>query len=225
MAKRKSKRQPEPPPELPFFDLPLHPEAESGNEADSELAGDAPDDGAEVAGRVPASPAAGPDDPPSEEAPTERQRTLFGDEAEVGDGEVPGEEAVAVWPHRLRAGLADLTIHVLMLAVAAIAALRLGVDLDASHWPPFAGLALIFSFLYWMVPVAFWGQTPGMAWVGHAARSLDDEPLTFRQTFLRWLGALLTAALAGLPQLLSLKGGASLSDRMSASKTVVLRSI
>ncbi|NJL29066.1 MAG: hypothetical protein HC897_14870 [Thermoanaerobaculia bacterium] len=84
---------------------------------------------------------------------------------------------------------------------------------------PFAILALVFSFLYCVVPLAFWGRTPGMVMSHEIARSLDDQPLSFGQTILRWLGALITLALAGLPTLLALIGGRSLADQISGSKT------
>ncbi len=94
----------------------------------------------------------------------------------------------------------------------------MGVVVTVADWQPFVVLALVFSFLYWVVPLAFWGQTPGMAWVGHSARSSSGEPLSFGQTFLRWLGAVFTLALAGFPLLLALSGR-SFTDRLSDSRT------
>ena len=248
MAKKRKKRK-TPTLDLPLFDLPMQAQAVSCDVEDAALAaGDVPQAGDELATSAPAT-AREPDELPDDDLPEESvpeavdlavqahlsedspvQHSLFETE-EVVDGGVDSpptvagseeEEILASWSERLRAGLADLLMHVLMLAVAITVAYRLGVELRWSFWPPFAGLALIFSFLYWMVPVAFWGQTPGMAWVGQAARSVGDEPLTFYQAFLRWAGALITTALAGLPQLLSLKAGGSLSDRLSESKTVSL---
>lgn len=120
---------------------------------------------------------------------------------------------------RLLSGIADLAIQLLMLGLAVTATHGLGVVITSADWMPLALLSLSFSFLYWFVPLAFWGQTPGMAWVGHAARAASGEPLSFRQTFLRWLGALMTLGLAGLPLILAWTGG-SLSDRISGSQTV-----
>lgn len=131
-------------------------------------------------------------------------------------------EGTAVsWSQRLLAGLVDLAVHGVVLLVMLGATIALGVRPDLGAWPSFALLMLAFSFPYWVIPLAFWGQTPGMAWLGHGARALDDEPLTFGQAMLRWLGALLTAALVGLPLALAL-GGSSMSDRLSQSKTVPL---
>lgn len=147
-------------------------------------------------------------------------------EAHTADGEFEefddlGPEEIASPVDRLVAGLADLGVHAAMLAVAAGSTMALGVSVGTGDWPPFAGLALVFSFLYWIIPLAFWGQTPGMAWIGNAARSNDDEPLSFGQALLRWFGALVTLVLVGLPLLLAL-GGRSLSDRLSDSKTLVI---
>jgi len=119
---------------------------------------------------------------------------------------------------RLLGGLADLAAQLTALGSAVAAAYWLGVAVTVADWQPFGILAVVFSFLYWIVPLAFWGQTPGMAWVGQTARSTSGEPLSFGQTILRWLGAVLTLALAGLPMLLALTGR-SLTDRISGSRT------
>ena len=75
-----------------------------------------------------------------------------------------------------------------------------------------------FSFLYSVVTLAFWGQTPGMVAAGLMARSHGDQPLSFGQTGLRWLAGLLTVALGGLPLLVALTGR-SFADRLSGSAT------
>jgi uncharacterized RDD family membrane protein YckC len=118
---------------------------------------------------------------------------------------------------RLVAGLADLAVHAALLAAAIFGARLLGVE-RTPPWPPLLLLGLTFSFVYSVVPLAFWGQTPGMAWRGIQARSPGGEPLSFEQTVRRWLGSLVTAALAGLP-LVFTRAGLSLSDRLSGSET------
>lgn len=130
-----------------------------------------------------------------------------------------GREERALLGDRFLGGLADLAMQLLMLGLSIAASHGLGVVVTRADWMPFAVLALSFSFLYWTVPLAFWGQTPGMAWVGHTARTPSGQPLSFGQTLLRWLGAILTLALVGLPLLLALTGR-SLSDRLSDSKTL-----
>ncbi len=120
---------------------------------------------------------------------------------------------------RLLAGLADLAAQLIALGLTIAATHSIGVVVTFADWMPFAVLAMVFSFLYWTVPLAFWGQTPGMAWVGHIARSKGGEPLSFGQTFLRWFGSVLTLAFIGLPMLAALTGR-SLTDRISGSNTI-----
>jgi uncharacterized RDD family membrane protein YckC len=130
----------------------------------------------------------------------------------------PAGEPSASLKSRLMAGAADLLVHA-AIAVAAIAGSRLlGARPGSADWPPIALFLLTFSFLYTVLPLAFWGQTLGMAWAGLTARSRDGEALTFDQTARRWLGALATAATLGLP-LLATAGRRSLSDRVSGSGT------
>jgi uncharacterized RDD family membrane protein YckC len=119
---------------------------------------------------------------------------------------------------RLRAGLADLAVHVAAGLAGLIGAELLGARPDVDDLPALALYLAAFSFLYTVVPLAFWGHTPGMAWAGLASRSRDGEPLAFGQTVRRWLGGLLTVATLGLPLLLALSGR-SLADRLSGSRT------
>jgi uncharacterized RDD family membrane protein YckC len=120
---------------------------------------------------------------------------------------------------RVAAGAADLLVHV-AVAVLALAGCRvLGVLPAVADWPAFGAFLLSFSFLYTVVPLAFWGHTLGMTWAGLTAESTGGEPLSFDQTARRWLGALLTLAAAGLPLLLALSGR-SLADRLSGSRTL-----
>jgi uncharacterized RDD family membrane protein YckC len=125
---------------------------------------------------------------------------------------------------RLAAGAADLLVHAAVGVGVLLGCRYLGVRPVLSDWPALALFLLSFSFLYTVVPLAFWGHTPGMAWAGLDARSRDGEPLAFDQTARRWLGAVVTSALMGLPLLLAL-GGRSLSDLLSGSETLSHRSI
>ncbi|HEY6324487.1 MAG TPA: RDD family protein [Thermoanaerobaculia bacterium] len=120
---------------------------------------------------------------------------------------------------RVAGGAADLLVHV-AVAILALAGCRvLGVLPAVADWPAFGIFLLSFSFLYTVVPLAFWGHTLGMTWAGLTAESTGGEPLSFDQTARRWLGALLTLAAAGLPLLLALSGR-SLADRLSGSRTL-----
>lgn len=121
--------------------------------------------------------------------------------------------------HRVASGAADLLVH-LAVAVVALAGCRyLGVFPEVRDWPAFAVFLLSFSFLYTVVPLAFWGHTLGMTWAGLTTESAAGEPLSFDQTARRWLGALLTLVVLGLPLLLAI-GGRSLADRLSGSRTL-----
>lgn len=139
-----------------------------------------------------------------------RDATDAADSAELDD--------TALIQDRLLGGLADLVLHLVVVGSMVLAVRVMGVAVGLEAWPPFTVFALLFSLLYTVIPLAFWGQTPGMAWVGHVARTDLDEPLTFGQTLGRWVGSVVTVALAGLPLLLTL-GGRSLADRLSQSVT------
>jgi len=119
---------------------------------------------------------------------------------------------------RLGAALLDLAV----MAGAAIAlaggAAVLGATPQLSDWPLLAFPWLLFSFLYHVIPMAFWGQTPGMASMSLTARTLDDRPLSLGQAVRRWLATLGTTLLLGIPSLLAFTGR-SATDRLSQSAT------
>ncbi|MFP3939062.1 MAG: RDD family protein [Thermoanaerobaculia bacterium] len=118
---------------------------------------------------------------------------------------------------RYLAGLADLALHLGFGVALLFGARWLGADAGLADWPALLPVLAVFSFLYTVLTLAFWGQTPGMAWAGLVARAAGDRSLTFGQTLRRWLGGLLSAALLGLPTLLAAGGGRSLADRLSDS--------
>lgn len=202
--------------ELPLFDFPLGAEGEPG-ELDTPV--DAPADPPDDLGprRVAKRRESAPNlhlvpKPSAASAPTPSVPTP---PAETDDRHPP-------LARRLASGLVDLGAHAVVLAIAFLGVRLLGVQPSAASVAPFAIFALVFSFLYCVVPLAFWGRTPGMVMSREIARSLDDQPLSFGQTILRWLGALVTLALAGLPTLLAFVGGRSLADQISGSKTVAV---
>jgi uncharacterized RDD family membrane protein YckC len=101
--------------------------------------------------------------------------------------------------------------------MAALVGLRLmAVRPALSDWPAALLFLLAFSFLYMVVPLAFWGHTLGMTWTGITSRNRDGEPLTFDQTARRWLGGVLTTATLGLPLLVT-GSRRSLTDHLSGS--------
>ncbi len=122
---------------------------------------------------------------------------------------------------RLRATCGDLAVLGAIAAIAVTGARALGIAPSLRAVPGLLLFLLAWSFLYFVVSLAFWGQTPGMAWAGLVARSGETEPLSFGQTARRWAGTWLTWALAGLPGLLALSGR-SLADRLSGSRTYEL---
>lgn len=141
--------------------------------------------------------------------------------------ETPADEALepaseaAPLVARARAAAGDLVVLGAVGAVAALGARWLGAAIGRAELAPLAVFLLAFSFLYSVISLAFWGQTPGMAWAGLVARSVAGEPLSFGQTALRWLGSWLTWATLGLAGLLALTGR-SLADRLSGSATYEL---
>jgi len=119
---------------------------------------------------------------------------------------------------RFAGGLADLLVHAAFGVAALLGARGLGVRPVLADWPALAVFLLAFSFLYTVLPLAFWGHTLGMAWARLATRNRNGEPLSFDQTARRWLGGLLTALMLGLPLLVS-GGRRSLTDIVSGSAT------
>lgn len=211
-------------PDLPLFDLPLHGEIDEGKTEPS--AGDPVSDSLSDSVSGTATDLGDSFEP--------EQSQLFDDSVAEGEGddlayrpapeegdveEEPFDEDVGVLD-RLVGGVVDVALHALVLGVVGGASWLMGVRPSLEDWPAFGGFLLLFSLLYTGVPLAFWGQTPGMMRVGHVARTGSGEPLTFGQTALRWLGALLTLALVGLPLLLALGASSrSLADRVSGSYT------
>jgi hypothetical protein len=122
---------------------------------------------------------------------------------------------------RLLASAGDLAVLAAVAALAVAGARQLEAPAGLAHWPALGIFLLAWSFLYFVVALAFWGQTPGMAWAGLIARTGASEPLSFGQTARRWAATWITWALAGLPGLLALSGR-SLVDRLSGSHTWAL---
>ncbi len=160
----------------------------------------------------------------SEAGPATRSRPVPVPDPEPDDEEanaVPARRPASEFARRgrrLASGLADLMVHAAVLVGALLGTRWMGVKPDpVRDWPALALFLLSFSFLYTVLPLAFWGQTLGMAWANITSRNRDGEPLTFDQTARRWLTGLVTAALLGLPALVS--GRRSLSDLVSGSAT------
>lgn len=126
---------------------------------------------------------------------------------------------------RLQACLVDALALLLAGCLAWLGAFLLGSRpamapglASVPSWGPLLLFLVVFSFTYAVVPLAFWGATPGMLASGLVARSTGGEPLAFDQVARRWLAGWLTVALAGLPLLLGFTR-ASFADRLSGSRT------
>ena len=200
-----------------LFDLPLGPER--GRSA-------APAPPAPISERKRARPAPQEPKPPARMEPEltfDDPEELLATSAAQPAGQPAGPAGRAGLGSRISAAGADLIVHA-SVAVGVLVGCRLmGVHPILSDWPAVALFLLSFSFLYTVVPLAFWGHTPGMAWAGLDARSRDGEPLAFDQTARRWIGGILTLLFLGLPLLLAF-GGRSLSDLLSGSETLSSRS-
>jgi uncharacterized RDD family membrane protein YckC len=194
--------RPEPPDEPLLFDLPLDTSERSRSAA-------------------PPPERKRPTAPPVKPRPEPVQPPLAADpgpEAQEEDDAEPSGSGRGGVGSRFAAGAADLLVHAAVTVLLLVGTRMMGVRPTLADWPALAAFLLAFSFLYMVVPLAFWGHTLGMAWAGLVARNRDGEPLTFDQTARRWLGGLLTLALAGLP-LLFAGAGRSLTDLVSGSAT------
>ncbi len=119
-------------------------------------------------------------------------------------------------------GVADVIVHLTVLAIGLFAMVRLGLEPSLHLWPGFAAFLTSFSFVYVTLPLAFWGQTPGMATRSLRAIDQGGMSLTLVQAIVRWAAALATVGLLGLPLLVAVRGR-SLADLLSGTETESLR--
>lgn len=150
-------------------------------------------------------PAPAPETPETQEPP----------EAPV-ESEPGPRPASSVYARRWAAGALDGGVHLAVLVLAAAGSWWLGVPLTRVSILPLVVFLGCFSFVYHIVPLTFWGHTPGMAGVGLVARDPNGEPLTIHQAGQRWLGGILNLATLGLFFLISRER--SLPDLLSRSK-------
>ncbi|MDH3253958.1 MAG: RDD family protein [Acidobacteriota bacterium] len=136
----------------------------------------------------------------------------------------PGNEPLPVgFGRQLRAGLADFTVIAAALGLVIVGSLLFDVRPRIAALPPYLLFTVCFSFLYHVVPLTFWGQTPGMALMDLVARNSDDTALSIQQSILRWAGAALTVVGCGAPLLFLALRGRSLADRLSDSRVRLLQ--
>jgi uncharacterized RDD family membrane protein YckC len=138
----------------------------------------------------------------------------------------PGAEVPVAFARRFAAGLADIVILGLFGALE----LAAGAILLQLRFPPAAllglGAFLFLAALVLLVLVPFvWGATPGMALADLRVSAADGGSPTLAASSLRFLGALLTGALAGVPLLVVAfdRKGRTLSDLLSGTTLVPAR--
>ncbi len=198
----RSPRTPQPP---TLFDLPLEPSL--------------PEEAPPPVPRRSAEPKAGPPSGVQEALAFHQSPAGPGHTEETWDASAVTVARPASLGKRLQAGFADLSLHAAVGTLALFGAELLGSSPDRADLPAVGLFLAAFSLFYVVVPLAFWGSTPGMAWAGLVCRAEEGLSLSFGQTFRHWLGSLLTLALAGLPLLLAVGGRRSLSDRLSGVQT------
>jgi uncharacterized RDD family membrane protein YckC len=138
----------------------------------------------------------------------------------------PGAEVPIAFARRFAAGLADVVILGLFGALE----LAAGAILLELRFPPAALLGLsaflFLAALVLLVLVPFvWGATPGMALADLRVSAADGGSPTLAAASLRFVGALLTGALAGVPLLVAAfdRKGRTLSDLLSGTTLVPAR--
>ncbi|MEO7922018.1 MAG: RDD family protein, partial [Thermoanaerobaculia bacterium] len=141
---------------------------------------------------------------------------------EMHDESVEGDGSVA-FARRMAAGLADLLILALFGAVE----LTAGAFILELRFPPAALLSvlafLLLAALVLLVLAPFlWGTTPGMALADLRIRAADGGSPTLSASSLRFLGFVLTGALAGVPLLVAAfdRRGRTLADLLSGTTIV-----
>lgn len=182
-----------------------------------------PDVGEQPLGGAPAGvPGAAPKEPAPAASPVTAARAgapVANDEEVDEPGEPVDEEAAEVaFARRVAAGLADLLILGLVGAVE----LAAGAILLDLRYPPAAllgvGAFLLLAALVLLVLTPFvWGTTPGMALADLRIVAADGGSPTLAAAFLRFVGFLLTGALAGVPLLIAAfdRRGRTLADLLS----------
>jgi uncharacterized RDD family membrane protein YckC len=140
--------------------------------------------------------------------------------------EEAGANLPVAFARRFAAGLADVVILGLFGALE----LASGAILLELRFPPAAllglGAFLFLAALVLLVLVPFvWGATPGVALADLRVCAADGGSPTLSSATLRFLGALLTGALAGVPLLVAAfdRKGRTLSDLISRTTLVPAR--
>jgi uncharacterized RDD family membrane protein YckC len=217
------------PPRDPLAEHPLAPGPEPARKKPAGRTLDLFGDVGETPLRSGGAPASGPEPPREPETVRERLRSSVRpaeeilapprpDELAAGDDE-DGPRAVA-FARRVAAGLADLLILALVGAVElAAGALLLDLRFPPPAFAPLAAFLFLGALVLLVLAPFVWGTTPGMALADLRIRAADGGSPTLASAFLRFLGFLLTGALAGVPLLVAAfdRRGRTLSDLLSGT--------
>jgi uncharacterized RDD family membrane protein YckC len=137
------------------------------------------------------------------------------------DTEDEGVDPRAVaFARRVAAGLADLLILGLVGAVElAAGALLLDLRFPPPAFVPLAAFLFLAALVLLVLAPFVWGTTPGMALADLKIRAGDGGSPTLAAAFLRFLGFVLTGALAGVPLLVAAfdRRGRTLADLLSGT--------
>ncbi len=216
------------PPRDPLAEHPLAPEPESARKRPAGRTLDLFSDVGEMPLREGAAPeGGGSSGTPPFEPGRERLRSAVRpaeeilvpprpDELEPPSGD-EGQRAVA-FARRVAAGLADLLILALVGAVElAAGALVLDLRFPPPAFVPLAAFLFLAALVLLVLAPFVWGTTPGMALADLRIRAEDGGSPTLASAFLRFLGFLLTGALAGVPLLVAAfdRRGRTLADLLS----------
>jgi uncharacterized RDD family membrane protein YckC len=128
-------------------------------------------------------------------------------------------DAVA-FARRMVAGLADVLILALVGAVElAAGAFLLELRFPTASLVPAAAFLLLVGLVLLVLAPFVWGTTPGMALADLRIRAADGGSPTLSAAFLRFIGFVLTGALAGVPLLVAAfdRRGRTLSDLLSGT--------
>jgi uncharacterized RDD family membrane protein YckC len=212
------------PPRDPLAEHPLAPEPEPARRKNPartlDLFGDV--------GEMPLREGAGPAAP---EGPGERPRASVRpaeeilapprpDELGPADDETDEGPRAVAFARRVAAGLADLLILALVGAVElAAGALLLDLRFPPPAFLPLAAFLFLAALVLLVLAPFVWGTTPGMALADLRIRAHDGGSPTLSAAFLRFLGFLLTGALAGVPLLVAAfdRRGRTLADLLSGT--------
>lgn len=176
---------------------------------------------------APLNPSSAASEPTTPRVQTPSADSRFEEIDEPGPIVEEGDVDVTVtFARRFAAGLADVVILGLFGALE----LAAGAILLDLRFPPAAllglGAFLLLAALILLVLVPFvWGATPGMALADLKVAADDGGSPTLAAAALRFVGALLTGALAGVPLLVAAfdRKGRTLSDLLSRTTLVAAR--